>query len=179
MWITSEATARNLPSSAMLNLEALILHRAASIPFVLASLVLGSSVLVPREASAVSHKPPCRIDISDAHISTYFREVKKINAVKINAVSICDKAQKDATIYVEIHKTGWLSDHLVETFKSKEYSLIPPGKATNFEEAFVFCRNDRVTKYYGIVYGKALVEGKLVYAPRGRSANILPLKCGT
>ena len=156
-----------------------MLRRAASIPFVLASLVLGASVLVTGEASAVSHKPPCRIDISDAHISTYFREVKKVNAVKINAVSICDKAQIDATIYVEIHKTGWLSDHLVGTFRSKEYPLIPPGKAINFEGAYVFCRNNRVTKYYGIAYGKASVEGKLVYAPRGRSANILPLKCGT
>ncbi len=163
----------------MLNLQRVNPSRAAFTPFIVVSLVLGLSVLLPGEASAVSHKPPCRIDISDAHISTYFREVKEVNAVKINAVSICDKAQKDATIYVEIHKTGWLSDHLVATFKSKEYSLIPPGKAINFEEAFVFCRNDRVTKYYGIVYGKALVEGKLVYAPRGRSTNILPLKCGT
>ena len=47
-------------------------------------------------------KPPCRLQISDAHLSTSLLEKQGLRAVKVNASSICNVPQSNVTITVEI-----------------------------------------------------------------------------
>jgi hypothetical protein len=149
------------------------------IPAFLSTSLVGSPVQNPQITGNTEKKSPCRIEVSVAHLSTYLKEFKNTRAVKVNADSICNKPLQNLTIYVEIHKKGWLNDHLVDTFQSSEYSYVAANRKTIYEGAFVICKNLRSTEYYGIAYSRALEDGIWEFAPKAKSIKTLPLRCGT
>jgi hypothetical protein len=124
-------------------------------------------------------KPPCRLQISDAHLSTSLLEKQGLRAVKVNASSICNVPQSNVTITVEIWKKGLLENHLVSRKTTKSLGTTYPGSKVDNFSTYQPCTNRTPTTYYGIAYSKALIAGKWQYARHTRSKILSPLKCGT
>jgi hypothetical protein len=124
-------------------------------------------------------KPPCRLQISNAHISTYLIEKSGVRAVKVNASSICNLPQSNVTVTVELWKTGILGNHLLRrrTFYSAGTTL-PNSRVNNFL-TFKRCKDRDPTQYFGIAYSKAFIAGRWQYARHTQSKKIIPLNCGT
>ena len=139
------------------------------------------SFLIPTKAESVSDVPkaPCRLQISDAHISTSLLEKRGLRAVKINASSICNIPQSNVTITVEIWKTGLLGNHFVSKRILNSPGTTLPNARVNHFLTFQKCKNKEPTQYFGIAYSKAFIAGKWQYARHTQTKRILPLKCGT
>jgi hypothetical protein len=79
--------------------------RVVEIPILIVFIVLFqfTSSLV---ASPITQTPKaaCRIEIDNAHISTYLEEFGRGKYVKVNAKSVCDAYQKSVLLTVEIYK---------------------------------------------------------------------------
>ena len=142
------------------------------------------SLLIPTTAKAATGEPkepkaPCRLQISNAHISTFIFENKGLRAVKVNASSICNVPQSSVTVTVELWKTGLLGNHLVRrrTFYSAGTTL-PNSRVNNFL-TFKGCKDRDLTQYFGIAYSKAFIAGRWQYARHTQTKKIIPLNCGT
>lgn len=136
----------------------------------------------PSNAATTRPKAPkasCRIEIDNAHISTSLLKHRKLKYVKVNARSICNVPQQRVTLTVEIYKTGFFSDHFVDRFKTEEFSPQSSGLRVEISNAAVECKSNEMTRYFGIAYAKAIIQGKWQYAGRTRSDGITPLHCGT
>jgi len=124
-------------------------------------------------------KPPCRLQITNAHLSTFIFEKQGLRAVKVNASSICNIPQSNVTVTVELWKTGLLGNHLVRrrTFYSAGTTL-PNSRLNNFL-TFKRCKDRDLTQYFGIAYSKAFIAGRWQYARHTQTKKIIPLNCGT
>ena len=139
------------------------------------------SMLNPGTAVAATNAPkaPCRLQISDAHISTSLLEKQGLRAVKVNASSICNVPQSNVTITVEIWKTGTLGNHFVAKRTINSAGTTFPNSRVNNFLTFKRCRDSDPTQYFGIAYSKAFIAGKWQYARHTQTKRIIPLKCGT
>jgi hypothetical protein len=124
-------------------------------------------------------KPPCRLQISNAHISTYLIEKSGVRAVKVNVSSICNVPQSNVTITIEIWKTGLLGNHFVRRQTIHSSGSTFPGSRVDNLVTFKRCKDRSSTQYFGIAFSKALIAGKWQYARDTRSQFISVLKCGT
>jgi len=124
-------------------------------------------------------KPPCRLQVGIAHISTDLFEKFNIRAVKVNASSKCNIPQTNVTITVEIWKKGKLQNHLVLTKTINSSGTTYPGSQVNNFSTYKFCENIARTSYYGVAYSKAFIAGKWQYARHVLSLETIPLNCGT
>lgn len=121
----------------------------------------------------------CRIDVGKAHISDYFTKRGRL-AVKVNVLSECFMRQEKTTFWVQIRKKGRLFDHEVVT----EIRTITNKKSGNkpiyFEGTYAFCKNSKMTTYYGIGQAWAIINGKR-YSTNGRarSEKDVTIPCGT
>jgi hypothetical protein len=150
-------------------------------PILLLSLFL---FLIPTTAKAATGEPnepkaPCRLQISDAHISTSLIENRGIRAIKINASSICNVPQSNVTITVEIWKTGLLGNHFVQKRTINSPGTTYPNSRVNHFQTFKKCKDRDSTQYFGIAYSKAFIAGKWQYARHTQTKRIIPLNCGT
>lgn len=130
-------------------------------------------------AMASESKPPCRLQVGIAHISTNLFERSQVRAVKINASSVCNVPQTNVTITVEIWKTGLLGNHLVWNHTIRSLRTTYPGFQVNNFSTYRKCKDETPTNYYGVSYSKALINGKWQYARHVLSNKITLLKCGT
>ena len=139
------------------------------------------SFLIPIYAEAASDAPkaPCRLQISDAHISTSLLEKRGFRAVKVNASSICNVPQSNVTITVEIWKTGLLGNHFVQKRTINSPGTTFPNSRVNNFQTFKKCKDKDPTQYFGIAYSKALIAEKWQYARHTQTKRIIPLNCGT
>jgi len=142
------------------------------------------SILIPTNGLAATvapkePKPPCRLQITNAHISTYLIEKSGIRAVKVNASSICNVPQSNVTITIEIWKTGLLGNHFVRSQTTHSSGSTFPGSRVDNLVTFKRCKDLSSTRYFGIAFSKALIAGKWQYARDTRSKFISVLKCGT
>ncbi|MDP1721404.1 MAG: hypothetical protein Q8L08_10500, partial [Candidatus Nanopelagicaceae bacterium] len=140
-------------------------------------------LFTPQSHAATSQpkepKAACRIEVDNAHISTSLLRQRKLKYVKVNARSICNVPQQRVTLTVEIYKTGFFSDHFVDRFKTEEFAPQSSSLRVKISNAAVECKNNEMTRYFGIAYAKAIIQGKWQYAGRTRSDRIIPLHCGT
>ena len=130
------------------------------------------------QSSTKEPKPPCRLQISIAHLSTHINERLGIRAVKVDASSICNIPQSDVTITVEIWKKGKLQNHQVRKRSTHSSGTTIPGAHVNNFSTYRFCKNKVRTSYYGVAYSKAFIAGKWQYARHVLSLEIIPLNCG-
>ena len=124
-------------------------------------------------------KASCRIEIGDAHISTSIFKHQGVRVVKVNANSICNVLQSQVTLVLEIYRTGQLTDHLMHHAQTNPSSPSSNGLTVSIQDAKLACVNSISSSYYGIVYAKALIQGRWHYAGRTRSLHIVKLNCGT
>lgn len=142
-------------------------------------LAILTQLFLPSTVNADELRPPCRLQISVAHLSTNLFENSQIRAVKVNTSSICNVPQSNVTITVEIWKTGFLGNHLVWGQTTRSLGTTFPGYRVNNFSTYKKCLNRTPTNYYGVSYSKALIDGRWHYARHVLSEKIILLKCGT
>lgn len=132
-----------------------------------------------QSASPASPKLPCRIEVSNAHISkdVWIKTGKR--AVKVDAFSTCHLPQSKVTLTVELWKTGQPFNHLVlKTITRSPGVTSPRVRVVNFN-TYAFCKNGDLTSWYGVAYSKAFIGGKWQFARHVLSQKIEPIECGT
>ncbi len=127
----------------------------------------------------VRPKPPCRIEIGQPHISSWALAKYGYRAVKVNAFSKCNVPQSKVTLTVEIWKEVTFGSSLVARTVVKSPRVTPPGSKVENFETLRRCESYDETKFYGIAYAKAFIQGKWQIARDTYSLNIKPLACGT
>lgn len=124
-------------------------------------------------------KNPCRIEVSYPHISTNIDERQGIRAVKVNAYSICNRPHSRITLRVQLWKENKVFNELLIQTIAREPKLLPAGKRFYNESTFVPCLNFRETKFYGVAYGKAMIDGKWFFAQHKLEVDMPSIQCGT
>ena len=121
----------------------------------------------------------CNIRVDDPHISKYILRTRGYLAVKVNARSTCDKAMRNLELTVEIYKVGLLRDYQVGKEKVQIPGLIYANKVIKNEITYTKCHFQKTTKYYGIAYASAVIDGQLRKTLKVTSAKTISLECGT
>jgi len=129
-------------------------------------------------STTVAKSKSCRIEVGDAHISTSILKHQGVRVVKVNANSICNLRQYQVTLTLEIYKIGQFSDYFMHRAETDPSSPSSSGFIVSIQDAKVACINSIPSSYFGIVYSKALIQGKWHYAGRTRSVHIVKLNCG-
>lgn len=136
----------------------------------------------PSEESLGIVTPPitkCNIRIDDPHISKYFLRTEGIIAVKVNARSKCDKTMRELKLKVEIYKVGLLRDYKKGESELSVKGLIFPNRVVENNKTYVQCINLKPSKYYGVAYASAVIEGQPRRTLKVTSAKIVTLNCGS
>lgn len=155
-------------------MQNLKISTAASVTFLFAITFLSLQT-----ANPTSPKLPCRIEISNAHISkdVWIKTGKR--AVKVDAFSTCHLPQSKVTLTVELWKTGQPFNHFVfKTITRSPGVTSPRVRVENFN-TYIFCKNRDLTFWYGVAYSKAFIGGKWQFARHVLSQKIEPIECGT
>jgi|1048.fasta_scaffold18623_2 hypothetical protein len=155
-------------------MQNLKISTAASVTFLFAITFLSLQT-----ANPTSPKLPCRIEISNAHISkdVWIKTGKR--AVKVDAFSTCHLPQSRVTLTVELWKTGQPFNHFVfKTITRSPGVTSPRVRVENFN-TYIFCKNRDLTFWYGVAYSKAFIGGKWQFARHVLSQKIEPIECGT
>jgi hypothetical protein len=150
--------------------------------FTLLSILTLASMPMSSDHAAAVVTPPatkCNIRIDDPHISKYILRTRGYLAVKVNARSTCDKAMRNLELNVEIYKVGLLRDYQVGKAKIQIPGLIYANKVIKNEITYTKCLSQKTTKYYGIAYASAVIDGELRKTFKVTSAKTISLKCGT
>lgn len=143
----------------------------------IATLTLGTlGVLTFQETKT---KSPCRIHVSFPHISTNLAERQGLQAVKVNAYSVCNRPHSKISLSVQLWKENLIFKELLLETVAREPKLVPAGQRFYNENTFVPCVNRESTKYFGVAFGKAMIQGKWYVARDKIEIEIPPLKCGT
>ena len=146
----------------------------------LIALLLVSSPHVSTAAQTIKKpKAPCRIQISQAHVSSWILKHKGYRAVKVDAFSRCNVPQSRVSLTVEIWKLGTFGKINVARSVVKSPGVTYPGRDVENFETSRRCKSSRETKYFGVAYAKAFIQGKWQYARDTYSLEIKPLACGT
>jgi len=152
-------------------------------PALIIAIFLISSMNIPSHSATPPSAPrlpkaSCRIQVHDAHISTSILKHQGVRVVKVNANSICNLRQYQVTLTLEIYKTGQFSDYFMHRAETDPSSPSSSGFIVSIQDAKIACINSIPSSYYGIVYAKALIQGKWHFAGRTRSVHIVKLNCG-
>jgi hypothetical protein len=112
-------------------------------------------------ANAVITPPitKCHIEIDNPHFSRYIYRTKGIRAVKVNARSICNKPIRNLVLRVQIYKVGFLRDYLVSS-EEVSANYVVQNRGFENENTYVECLDQQWSKYYGIAFATADIEGR-------------------
>lgn len=150
--------------------------------FTLLSILTLASMPMGRDHAAAVVTPPatkCNIRIDDPHISKYLLRTRGVLAVKVNARSTCDKAMRNLVLKVEIYKVGLFRDYQVDSAEVRIPGLIYANKVIKNEEANAECLSQKPSKFYGIAFASAVIDGQPRKTLKVTSAKTISLKCGT
>jgi hypothetical protein len=120
----------------------------------------------------------CNIRVDNPHISKYILRTRGILAVKVNARSKCDKFMRDLKFIVEIYKDGFFWDKKVGGGLTVVNGLIYPNRIIRNEKAYSECSSQLPTKYYGVAYASAIIDGESKQTLKVTSAETITLNCG-
>ena len=142
--------------------------------------IFANTLSVPTNASAVVTPPltKCNIKVNDPHISKNLFRTRGVLAVKVNARSKCNKPMRDLVLTVEIYKIGFFRDQKVADEKKTEPGLIFANKVIKNEKTYFKCKNTKLSKYYGIAFATATMDGKIVKTFHVITEKTIALKCG-
>ena len=155
------------------------------LPIVIATfLVLAALPNTPSHALSIqpktrTPKASCRIEIDNAHISRSEKKFAKRRVVIVKARSICNVIQQQVTLTVNIHKVEKFGNPMIESVSTEPLAPTSSGKLVTNYENVVECKNFKRTKYFGIAYAKALINGQWHFAGRTRSPKTMEINCGT
>ena len=133
-------------------------------------------------SSASRITPPvtkCYLRVDNPHISDSIKRKKGFEAVKVNAVSTCNKDIFNLQITVEIRKKGLLLDHEVAKRSIKVMGFIPATKRIAHKGTWRKCDTKKLSEYYGVAYAVANIEGRRMQTLPVRTTKNISLPCGT
>lgn len=145
--------------------------------FLTSSICLGpaSASDLPKQVK----KPICRIEIDNAHISRHELKFGSRRAVIVKARSICNVVQEQVTLTVNIYKVEKFGNPLLKSVSTDPNRSSSFGRVIKNYDNLVDCENYKRTRFYGVAYAKALINGKWNYAGRTRSLQTIEINCGT
>jgi hypothetical protein len=143
-------------------------------------LTLGLNLLFSDSAQAVVTPPltRCNIKIDNPHISENLIRTRNLRAVKVNARSKCHKPMQDLVLTVEIYKIGFLRDYQVAKEEITVMGLVYSNRVVKNQKTYAKCENIRDSKYFGIAYASATIDGKPSKTLKVLSEKTVLLECG-
>lgn len=143
-------------------------------------LILALNLLFSDSAPAVATPPltRCNIEVDNPHISENLLRTRNLRAVKVNARSKCNKPMRDLVLTVEIYKVGLFRDYQVAKKELSVNGVIYANKLIKNQKTYAKCENERNSKYFGLAYASATIEGKSKKTLRVMSERTELLKCG-
>lgn len=151
--------------------------------YLLATLLLILPIIINSKISnATQVTPPltdCFLRVDNPHLSDSIRRKRGFDAVKVNAISICDKELLGLKITVEIYKKGLLRNYKVASKTLQINGFIPANKRIAHKGTWERCKNERVSSYYGVAYAVALIPGKDLRTLPVTTDKTISLPCGT
>ena len=130
-------------------------------------------------SSSQVKKAICRIEIDNAHISRHELQFGNERVVIVKARSICNVPQEQVSLTVNIYKVEKFGHPLLESVTTDPNRPTSFGRIVRNYDNLIECKNFKRTKFYGIAYAKALINGKWQYAGRTRSPKTIEINCGT
>jgi hypothetical protein len=115
----------------------------------------------------------CSVQISDAHISSYYLR-RGIRAAKVNAFISCEAPVSDLSLTVQLWKTGLIFDHL----QAQNPTTYPYGSRLNNTGTWKQCANTTSSTFYGDAYASVWENG-VQYTASVQSPHNTTLACGT
>ena len=150
---------------------------------VLATLLLILSLITNSQISNASQITPpvtkCFLRVDNPHLSDSIKKKRGFDAVKVNAISICDKDVLNLKITVEIYKEGFLRNYKVASKTLQVNGFIPANKRVAHKGTWERCKSERVSRYYGTAYAVALIQGKNMRTLPVTTEKTISLPCGT
>jgi len=174
LWITQFKISEFLKASGINNSK-----KAYPLIAVFVFLFLGISQASQAVEPSKKPKPPCRIQISQAHISRSVLETNGYRAVKVDAFSKCNVPQSKVKLTVEIWKKGTFGNIRVALTVTRSPGTTNPDKNVENFNTWRRCISFTNSSYFGIAYAKAFIEGKWQLAKDSYSLDVKPLACGT
>ena len=145
------------------------------------AITLISTTSVPT-ALASKVTPPltkCFIRVDNPHLSDSIKRQKGFEAVKVNATSECDKQIRNLSLTVVIYRKGFFRDHKVVIGTLKIPELIPALQKIENKGTWERCKNRKSSRYFGVAYAEAIVNGKYMQTLSARTDKVIALPCGT
>jgi hypothetical protein len=146
----------------------------------LSSILILATTNCPSYANAVT--PPltkCFIRVDNPHLSNSIKKLKGFDAVKVKATSTCDQQIRNLKITVEIYKKGFLRNYEVVKGSYEMAELIPANQKVENKGTWERCKNRKRTRYFGVAYAEAIINGKYMSTNRVWTDKIVLLACGT
>lgn len=155
----------------------------SSNPILVGVFVVAPILLTPL-ANAATPRPEikkaiCRIEIDNAHISRHELKFGSRRAVIVKARSICNVVQQQVSLTVNIYKLEKFGHPKINSSTTDPSQPTSSGKVVRNYDTLADCKNFKRTKFYGIAYAKALINGRWNYAGRTRSPQTIEINCGT
>lgn len=143
-------------------------------------LILALNLLFSESAQAVATPPltRCNIEVDNPHISENLLRTRNLRAVKVNARSKCNKPMQDLVLTVEIYKVGLFRDYQVAKKEISVRGVIYANKLVKNQKTYTECENERNSKYFGLAYASATIEGKSKKTLKVMSERTELLECG-
>jgi len=147
----------------------------------LALLLILNSALAP--STSAKEKPgqfraSCRIEVDNAHLSKSIKRRESVDAVKVNARSICDAYQTNVVLTVQIYQEGLFRDYLRSSYTTNPTRATSNGFRVENKNTKWYCQTRKPSKFYGIAFSTATIGGQQFIAPRARSVISVSLPCG-
>jgi hypothetical protein len=143
-----------------------------SILFLFISTATSTATITPPRTS-------CFIRVDDPHLSESVRKQRGFDAVKVDAISICNRIIRNVNLTVEIKKQGFLRDYLVMKERVETTGSIEPHRRIGNYRTWARCLNGKLSNYYGIAYATAEIDGRFMRTKRVISSKVVALPCGT
>jgi len=143
-------------------------------------ITLALNLLFSDPAQAVATPPltRCNIEIDNPHISENLFRTRNLRAVKVNARSKCNTPMRDLVLTVEIYKVGFLRDYKVAQKEISVMGLIHANKVIKNQKTYAKCEDIRESKYLGIAFASAIINGKPSKTLKVLSERTVLLECG-
>ncbi|NCV44778.1 MAG: hypothetical protein EBW15_08315 [Actinobacteria bacterium] len=153
-------------------------HKFVVAPFVFL-LILPKNTHFVQAAEETPPLTKCFIRIDNPHLSKSIKQIRDFDAVKVNAISICDRDVWSLTITVEIRKTGFLRNHEVVKRTLKREGIIFSNSKVEHKGTWRRCESNRMSSYFGVAYAEAIIEGQRMRTLPVTTAKTVSLACGT
>jgi len=142
-------------------------------------LVVSTYVQASLASGATPPLTKCFIRVDNPHLSKSIKLLRGFEAVKVNAVSICNKPMHNLKFTVEIHKRGFIRNHKVAIEGIEIPGLIATNQKIENKATWAKCKNTKPSRYFGVAYAEAIIDEKKMRTLPVTTEKTISLPCGT